>query len=137
MADSAYGTGSEPLTAVECARLRPSVRVAALEQWLAATGGAVRRLVIAHFAQEVTPDDLRASHVELGGADEELVELDEMLAEPLPAEEGPVHVPGPDAPPGALAFSAVPYRQLIVQFEPPDDASLQALWDAIEPADDG
>jgi hypothetical protein len=137
MADSGYGAGSEPLTAVECARLRPSVRVAALERWLVATGGEARRLVIAHFAQEVTPDDLRASHMELGGTDEELAELEEMLAEPLPSEEGPVHVPGPDAPPGALAFSVVPYGQLVVRFEPPDDPSLQAFWDAIEPADNG
>ena len=92
--------------------------------------------MIAHFAQEVTPDDLRASHVELGGTDEELAELEQMLAEPLPAE-GPVQVPGPDAPPGALAFSLIPYQQLVVRVTPPDDPSLRALWDAIEPADDG
>jgi hypothetical protein len=132
MADSAYGVGTEPLTVIERSRLRPTVRVAALEAWLAATGGDARRTVIAHFAQEVTPDDLRATHFELGSTAEELAELERSLVEPLPPA-GPLHTPGPDAPPGAVAFVPVPYQQLVVQITPPDEPSLRALWEAIEP----
>jgi hypothetical protein len=136
MADPPYGTGSEPLTAIERARLRRGVRVEALERWLTATGGEMRRLIIAHFAREVTPEDLRAPYAELRSTDGELADLERTLAEPLPVE-GPVHVPGPDAPPGALAFSVIPFQQLILEITPPDDPSLHALWDAIEPADHG
>ena len=95
--------GPEPLTVFERARRRSTVRVAALETWLAATAGEARRLVIAHFAQDVTPDDLRAAYLELGSPAEELAELERVLSEPLPPA-GPLHTPGPDAPPGALAF---------------------------------
>jgi hypothetical protein len=133
MVDSAYGIGTEPLTMFERARLRPTVRVVALEAWLAATGGDGRRAVIAHFAQEVTPDDLRAAHVELGGTAAELAELEGILAEPLPSVE-PLHTPGPGAPPGALAFVPIPYEQFLLQLAPPDEPSLRSLWEAIEPS---
>lgn len=132
MSDSEYGTGSEPLTGVERARLRPSVRVEALHRFLVATGGAARRTVIAHFSQEVTADDLRASHAETGSGAEELAELERMLAEPLPTE-GRVHTPEPDAPPGALHYVVVPHQDFIIRMYPPDDPSLRALWNAIEP----
>jgi hypothetical protein len=134
MTDSAYGTGSEPLTVDERARLRLSVRVEALERWLAATGGEARRSVIAHFAVEVTADDIRASYVELASSDESLAELNQTLEEPLPSE-GPVHEPGPDAPPGAVAYTVIPHEDFIIQVTPPDDAALRALWDDIEPVD--
>jgi len=61
MTQSEYGTGDEPLTDLERQRLRPSVHVAALEQWLAVSRGELRRAVVVHFATEVTEEDVLAS----------------------------------------------------------------------------
>lgn len=132
--EARYGEGSEPLTWFERARLRRSVNVSALERWLTATDGSLRRSYIAHFASEVTPDDLRASHRELGSTEEALSELERTLAAPPPPEGEPVRAPGGNARERPLTFRFIPTQQLIVQFTPPDDPSLRALWDAIEPS---
>jgi len=131
VSDSDYGEGAEPLTPTERGRLRPTVDAATLERWLIATRGLYRPMVIAHFAQEVTADDLRASYGEIPATAEEMAELERCLAEE-PPPPGPIHHPGPDSPPGAVAFQPVPYTDYILQMTPPDDPPLRDLWDAIE-----
>jgi hypothetical protein len=131
VSDSEYGQGAEPLTPTERLRLRPSVDAVALERWLVATAGEARRTVITHFARDVTPDDLRGIYRETRATAEEMAELERSLAEELPPP-GPIRYPGPDAPPGALAFASVPYDQYVVQTIPPADPDLRAFWEAIE-----
>ena len=143
MSDRDYGHGPEPLTATERGRLRRTVDSAALERWLVATSGVYRRIVVAHFAEEVTGDDLRASYRDIPATAEELAELETSLEEAeldrSSTEElpplGPVHYPGRDASPGAVPFQVVPTTQYVLQLTPPDDPALRALWDAIERRD--
>jgi hypothetical protein len=124
-------SGAEPLSVSERARLRPSVDVAALQRWLDATHDEVRVAVIAHFASSVNADDLRAIGQVVGATAEDLAAWDAMADESLPL--GPLQIPGPDAPPNALAFRSIPTSQAFVMMEPPKDPILASLWNAIEP----
>ena len=120
-----------PLTDAERARLRPGVDAAALEQWLVATNNELRVAVIATFATTVTNDDLRATMLAIGDNEEDLADDSELAAE----APGELHVPGPDAPPGALSYRAVPGpAQPVVMMMPPEDPALALLWRAIEPS---
>jgi hypothetical protein len=121
-----------PLSEAERARLRPSVDVAALERWLAATNDDIRIAIVAHFATEITADDLRAVGKVVGATTEDLALWDAAMEAPL--ELGPLHVPGPDAPPNAVSFRSVPMAQPVLWIEPPDDPALASLWSAIEPS---
>ncbi len=103
-----------------------------MEHWFIATNDDVRTAFIAHFSTEVTADDLRAIG-EVVGASAELPALwDATFKEPL--ELGPLQIPGPDAPPNAVAFRSVPSSQAFVMMEPPGDSTRAALWNAIEPS---
>lgn len=107
-----YGEGAAPLTAYERARLRPTVDPAALQRFLEASGGEVRRLVIAHFACGVLVEDLA------------------VLDPELDAEWGGTPPPGFVEPDGRRFRSTVSFDlQLSV-----DDTALAPLWTAIEPA---
>jgi hypothetical protein len=129
-----YGAGGEPLTATERERLRPSVNVAALERWLAATHGEMRRAIIAHFADEVTDEDLIAVRRAAGASEDELAALsaidDDAGLPPM------MHEPSPGASSDALKVRFIPSWQPIVAVIRPDDLALCALWDAIEPEAD-
>jgi len=124
---------AEPLSEAECARLRPSVDVVALQRWLDATHDEVRVAVIAHFANMVTAQDLRAIGEAVGATAEELAAWDAPDEEPsLPGEW---HIPGPDAPSNAVTFRSIPGpSQPVVWMEPPEDPILTVLWNAIEPS---
>jgi hypothetical protein len=101
---------------------------------LVATDGEFRRMVIAHFAEHVTPDDLRAIYRETNATAEEMAELERELVEDVPIP-GPMHYPGPDAPPGTLAFATVPHNYYIIKMMAPEDPARRAFWEAIERAD--
>lgn len=124
-----------PLTAAERQRLRPSVNIPALERFLAAAPETPRGALIAHFAIEVTPDDLLAFMRGIQVAGEasaaEVDEYERTMREPSPD-------PAPDGSARAAASSGVryvpvPHSQYVLRFDPPADPELRALWDAIEP----
>lgn len=122
-----------PLTELERARLRPTVDAAALERWLIATNDELRVAMIAHFANSVTSDDLRAITRAIGESADELAALLERAPGELLPPPGALRVPGPGAPPNAVAYIPVPSEQNVVMVEPPDDPTLALLWNAIEP----
>jgi hypothetical protein len=124
-------SGAEPLSAAERARLRPSVDVAALERWLVATNDDIRIAIVARFATEFTEDDLRAIGKVVGATAEDMALWDAAMEAPV--ELGPLQVPGPDAPPNAVAFRSTSTPQPVLWIEPPDDPALALLWNAIEP----
>jgi hypothetical protein len=128
MPESGYGSGREPLTPLERRRLRATVDPAALERWLVATHGEFRRAVIAHFATEITADDLLAVRREAGDAGA----IDLPLSDGDEAELADAR-PVVDAPLEGLRFRFVSTWQPIVMVEPPSDPELRVLWDAIEP----
>jgi hypothetical protein len=129
MTQSGYGDGGGPLTSLELQRLRPSVNVAALEQWLAATHGALRRAIIAHFATEVTDDDLAEVRRETGAADDNGTGLSEIVAED---DAATIHVPTLRSPRGR-SFRFISSWQPVVIVDPSADPALLTLWHAIEP----
>jgi hypothetical protein len=146
MSHSGYGVGDEPLTALERQRLRSTVDPAALERWFVVTRGASRRASIAHFAVEVTDDDLSAvmGDTDLHPAIEDIDdtrdvdyvdEIDEVEEIDDRADiEAAIAASRKDlGPKRTLIF--VPQTQWvpIVQVYPPDDPELLALWHAIEP----
>lgn len=132
MTQSDYGTGDEPLTPVERQRLRASVDVAALERWLTMSHGELRRALVAHFAIEVTDEDLIEVRREAGATDDEVSAL-ARRDDDAGADENVVHAPPANGRPGARAFRFISSWQPIVSVIPPDDSALRALWDAIEP----
>jgi len=131
MTSDNHHASAQPLTEIERARLRPSVDVAALQRWLRATNDETRVAVIAHFASMVTGDDLKAIGQALGATAEVLAAWDSPLEVPMLL--GPLQIPGPDAPPNAVAFRTIPTSQAFVMMERPGDPTLASLWDAIEP----
>ena len=127
MSESDYAVGHKPLTAFERQRLRPTVDPAALERWLVVSHGEFRRAMIAHFATEVTEDDLLAVRREAGLSDA----VDP--AAPTISEREPPEAPrDASAPSEGLHFLFVSTWQPIVMVEAPTDPELRALWEAIE-----
>jgi hypothetical protein len=129
MTQSGYGDGDEPLTTLERRRLRPTVNVVALERWLAVSHGQLRRATIAHFASEITADDLAEVRREAGmAADSDSESAASMEDEDSPglAEAQSFHLEG-------RAFRFRSTYQPVVIVSPPTDPTLRALWDAIEP----
>jgi hypothetical protein len=119
MSDTDYGIGDGSLTDVERARLRPSVNPAALERWLVASGGESRRAVIAHFATDMTDDDLAEI--------QRVVGIDDPESEELRAAEE-------DEPSDPVHERFVSQWVHVVGLVPPDEPELRVLWDAIEPS---
>ena len=129
MTQSDYGSGDERLTALELRRLRPTVDVVALERWLVASHGQFRRATIAHFATEVTEEDLSEVRREARMAadtDASLAASADDESAPGPAEARSFQFEG-------RTFRFVSKWQAVVISYPPRDPVLRALWDAIEP----
>ena len=83
--------------------------------------------MIAHFATEVTEDDLLAVRREAGLSDA----VDPAV--PTSSESEPAESAGAeDVPTEGLRFRFISTWQPIVMVEPPTDPDLHALWDAIE-----
>jgi hypothetical protein len=134
MENDSYGRGTEPLTPTERHRLRPGVDPVALERLIAAAGAEARRALVAHFATEVTPDDLRAALNALGARDELAAlerGLDAVEHEPVPPPE---LVEPPPGVPDAVSHIAVPTTNFIMQVGPPEDPVLRKLWEDVEPS---
>lgn len=112
------------LTPAECARLRPTVDVGALERFLAEIPEEVRAgvqsAVVLHFSRAVTMADIRDFLLAVGN-DDTAAAVDRAIATQPAVEPGPVSEE-PNSPKSEL-FS----------MEPPTSPRLRALWDAIEP----
>ena len=117
----------QPLSAAERGRLRPTVVVDALEQFLARLPPDERRAAVLTFTSVVTVEDVRSLLRELGEP-EQVEEFDRSLAEPPPRGETRRSVA-----PGAVSFDVIPTDNFFIQLEPPKDQELRALWAAIEP----
>lgn len=124
------------LTADERQRLRPSVNVAALERFLADAPETPRDALIAHFATEVTLDDLLAFMRTMHAAGEvsaaEVEEYERTWREPLPDLAPDDSAPTLES--GGVRYVPVPHMQYVLQVEPPVEPELRELWKAIEPA---
>lgn len=140
MREQGYGHGTEPLTAVERARLRPSVNADALEHLIAATRGEFRRGLVAHFSQAATRDDVRVGLCEMGQeAFWRDIEADHARAEHVEASFPPGTPPsrlarGATDDGAAIEWSLVGAPQWVISMQPPSDPALRALWLAVEPS---
>jgi hypothetical protein len=115
------------LTSEQRGRVRESVDVPALERLLASVPAAERAVVFLSFcadpAAEEGLDALRAA----GVSETELEELRQLAQyEPLPP-----HLAHPENDPDPNWTA--PAANLIFQLQPPEDAGLRALWEAVEP----
>ena len=131
MTHSDYGVGDEPLTPLERQRLRSTVDAAALERWFVVTGGANRRATIAHFAVEVTDDDLSAveDEADLDPGIQDIDDIDDRAD-----IEAAIAASRKDlGPKRTLMFIPQTTWTPVVQVYPPDDPELLSLWHAIEP----
>jgi hypothetical protein len=131
MTHSDYGVGDEPLTPLERQRLRSTVDAAALERWFVVTGGTNRRATIAHFAVEVTDDDLSAvkDEADLDPGIQDIDDIDDRAD-----IEAAIAASRKDlGPKRTLMFIPQTTWTPVVQVYPPDDPELLSLWHAIEP----
>ena len=143
MTHSDYGVGDEPLTPLERQRLRSTVDAAALERWFVVTGGANRRATIAHFAVEVTDDDLSAveDEADLDPGIQDIDDIDDNGDVEVVDEiddraniEAAIAASRKDlGPKRTLMFIPQTTWTPVVQVYPPDDPELLSLWHAIEP----
>jgi hypothetical protein len=116
------------LTTAERARLRPTVNTEALERFLAAIPAEVRpgvqHAVVLHFSRDVTMTDIR-DFLNAVGSDDAAAAVDRAITTRPAVEPGPVT----DEP--------KPTKNESFSMEPPTSPRLRALWDAIEPPQEG
>jgi hypothetical protein len=117
---------STSLTPEERGRLRPGLNLVALERLLAAVPPHLRAITLLHFYELPTASE--ALHaLEASGVEEyEFQEL-RALAEHVPLPPHLSHSendPDPDWVP--------PVHSVQLSIDPPDDAELRALWEAVE-----